>query len=241
MKFTPNNDKFNSQFANELYYPPGTRNQYIPDTFHNNEYSRSPYKGQLRETDSQLYKPRFYNSNSHNEYNSLTNEEIYEEKNPLTLDGIDERLSRTRRQPQIGRYLQSYDDNAMESIKDALEEEVSKKLSDLEFLINDKSEDYSDKKELEDEDFDVEYEKAFSGKYKPRKFSDASDEKKLLLENAKRNSKNDYDSDDYDDLNDEEELPQRDNSPMDNGIYTEGGRLVQIDDKADIDTDGILF
>ncbi|KOX68668.1 Receptor-type tyrosine-protein phosphatase N2 [Melipona quadrifasciata] len=244
VKFTPNNDKFNSQFANELYYPPGTRNQYFPDTLRNNEYLRSPYKGQLRETDSQLYKPRFYNSNSHNEYDSLTNEETYEEnfdavrssprKNPLTFDGIDERLSRTRRQPQIGRYVQSYDDNAMESIKDALEEEVSKKLSDLEFLINDKSEDYSDKKELEDED--LEYEKAFSGKYKSRKFGDASDENKLLLENVKRNSKNDYNSNDYDDLSDEEELPQKDSSPMDNGIYTEGG-LVQTADKTDIDTD----
>ncbi|KAF3421866.1 hypothetical protein E2986_11258 [Frieseomelitta varia] len=242
VKFTPNNDKFNSQFANELYYPPGTRNQYFPDALRDNEYPRSPYKGHLRETDSQLYKPRFYNSNTHNEYDSLTNEETYEEnldgsssrKNPLTFDGIDERLSRTRRQPQIGRYLQSYDDNAMESIKDALEEEVSKKLSDLEFLINDKSEDYSDKKELEDED--LEYEKAFSGKYKPRKFGDATDENKLLLENVKRNSKNDYNSDDYDDLSDEEELPQKDSSPMDNGIYTEGG-LVQTADKADIDTD----
>lgn len=242
VKFTPNNGKFNSQFANELYYPPGTQNQYFPDSFYNDEFSRSPYKEQFREIDSQFYKPR-YNPNSRNDYDSSMNEKDYEEnydesnlrKNPTTFDGVVERLSRTRRQPPLYN-LQDYNNNAMESFENALKERISKKLSDLEFLIKDESEDYSDKKEVADEDPNVEYEAVFSEKYKPRKFSETPDENERFLENVKHNSKDNYDSDDYDDVNDEEIVPQKASSSMENGIYTEGG-LIQAVDKAKVDTD----
>lgn len=256
VKFMPNNDKFNSQFANELYYPPGTQDQYFRD--YNNEFSQSPYKEQLKETDTQVYNSR-YNPKFYNEYDSLTNEENYEEENdennspkrPVTFDRFDERLYRTRRQPYN---LRDYDDNAMESFKNALKkEELKKKLSDnknsnsmdsltadkLEFLVNDKSDDYSDKKNNEDGDIDVEYEKTFSRKYKPRKFTELPNKDESFLENVKRydNFKDNYDSDDYDDVNDVEELPQKDSASIKNGIYTEGGLVQSVDDKSNIGND----
>lgn len=256
VKFMPNNDKFNSQFANELYYPPGTQDQYFRD--YNNEFSQLPYKEQLKETDTQVYNSR-YNPKFYNEYDSLTNEENYEEENdennspkrPVTFDRFDERLYRTRRQPYN---LRDYDDNAMESFKNALKkEELKKKLSDnknsnsmdsltadkLEFLVNDKSDDYSDKKNNEDGDIDVEYEKTFSRKYKPRKFTELPNKDESFLENVKRydNFKDNYDSDDYDDVNDVEELPQKDSASIKNGIYTEGGLVQSVDDKSNIGND----
>lgn len=198
------------------------------------------------------YNPKFYN-----EYDSLTNEENYEEndennlpKRPVTFDRFDERLYRTRRQPYN---LRDYDDNAMESFKNALEkEELKKKLLDnknsnsmddltadkLEFLVNDKSDDYFDKKNNEDGNLDVEYEKAFSRKYKPRKFTELPNKNKPLLENVKRNLKDNYDSDDYDDIG---ELPQKDSTSIKNGIYTEGGLVQTVGDKSNIGNDGILF
>ncbi|XP_017796150.1 PREDICTED: receptor-type tyrosine-protein phosphatase N2 isoform X1 [Habropoda laboriosa] len=254
VKFTPNNSKFNSQFANELYYPPGTRNQYFRESLYNDEFSRTPYKEEPRETNTQYYRPR-YNPNTYNEYESLANEESYDESNSRqrpssTYDeGINERLYRTRRQPYN---LRDYDD-AIESIKTALdnEEELSKKYSEnenvdnidtltadeLEYLVNDKSDDYanSQKDKGEEDNLDVEYEKEFSRKYKPRKF-ELPDKDSFILANVKRNSKNDYDSDDYDDVNDDE-LPQEDSSSIENGIYTEGGLVQATNDKSNSDTD----
>lgn len=149
----------------------------------------------------------------------------------------------------------------MESFKNALEkEELKKKLSDnknsnsmdsltaddeLEFLVNDKSDDYSDKKNNEDEEIDIEYEKTFSRKYKPRKFIELPNKDESLLEIVKRydNFKDNYDSeiDDYDDVNDVGELPQKDSTSIKNGIYTEGGLVQSVDDKSNIGNDGILF
>ncbi|CAL7947394.1 unnamed protein product [Xylocopa violacea] len=249
VKFTPNNAKFNSQFANELYYPPNTQNQYFRDSSYSDEISRSPYKEQLRETDTQFYRPR-YNPNSYNEYDSLTNEENNDvgeaRKKPSIFDEVNERLYRTRRQPYNPR---DYSNEAMESIKNAFEErESSKQLSEsrnsnpvdslnfepLEFdIMNDKSDDYSDKRdEEEEENRDVEYEKAFSRKYKPRKFDDIADKDEMFLENMKRNSNDNY-NDDYDDMNDGESS-QKDFPSIGNGIYTEGGPVQTADDKPNV-------
>ncbi|XP_017755362.1 PREDICTED: receptor-type tyrosine-protein phosphatase N2 isoform X2 [Eufriesea mexicana] len=248
VKFTPSNNKF----ASEIYYPPGTENRYFQDPDNNYEISQSPYKEQLRKTDSQFYR---YNPNSDNEYDFSTNEGSYEEnydesnsrKVPVTFDGLNEKLYRIRRQPYNFR---DYDNNAMESFKNALEEEkLSKKLSEninlypislstdeLEFLVNDKSNDYSAKKEDEDEDFDVDYEKAFSKKYKPRKFIELPSKIEPFLENMKRNSQNNYNNDNYDDVNDEEQVPPKDSSSIGKGIYTEGGLVQPANDKPNIET-----
>ncbi|CAK9809523.1 Receptor-type tyrosine-protein phosphatase N2 [Anthophora plagiata] len=250
VKFTPNNGKFNSQFANELYYPPGTQNQYYSESFPKDDFSRLPYKEQPREAEIQYYRPR-YTPNSYNEYESLTNEENYEKSDsrqrPPAYNGrIDERLYRTRRQPYN---LRDYDD--VIEMKTALEreEELSKKFSEnensnidsltddeLEYLVNDKSDDYPSQKDKEDEDdLNVEYEKAFSRKYKPKKF-ELSDKDDFILANVKHSAKNDYHSDDYDDVNDDEQTKE-DSSSMENGIYTEGGLIPATNDKSKADTD----
>lgn len=109
-------------------------------------------------------------------------------------------------------------------------------VAELEFLINDKSpDDYFNKKQTKS-DADGMYEKTFSRKYKhPRKFSRFHDE--FLLENVKRNSNNDdYNSDDYDDINEEIELPQKDTASLENAVYTEGGLIQTTNDKSDSDT-----
>lgn len=170
----------------------------------------------------------------------------------LTLDGVDERLYRTRRQPySIG----DYDDDAIESIKNALDEEKSKELveakeltvdaipvDELEFLVNDKLGDrYSDQKQPRD-DFDTEYEKAFSRKYKhPRKFSELAERNEFLLGSVKRNSKNDdYGNEDYEDVGGDDELPQGDAPSLENAVYTEGGMVQPSNDRSGGDAEGIL-
>ncbi|XP_017886079.1 receptor-type tyrosine-protein phosphatase N2 isoform X2 [Ceratina calcarata] len=248
VKFTPNNGKFNSQFANELYYPPSTREQYLRDSFYDDDSSQSLYKKQSEENEPQFYRP-MYNPNSYNEHNSLTKEGSYEEgdsrKARLSFDEPDEKLYRTRRQPYD---LQDYEDDALKSLKNILEEEtLSKELhdsdprdalnvDDLDFLVNDKSDDdYLDKKDEPREDLDVDYEKAFSRKYKPRKFAELTEKNEFLLDNVKRNLENNYDRNDYDDTKKEDELLQKDSSPMENGIYTEGGLVPAADDKSNVD------
>ncbi|XP_076231985.1 tyrosine phosphatase IA-2 [Calliopsis andreniformis] len=256
VKFTPNSGNSAGQFANELYYPPGTPSQYLRNGLYNDEFSRSSYKEQPRESNPELYRPQDP-TNSYNEYDSLTNDENYEDREsklqnkPLGLDRIDEKLYRTRRQPYN---LGDYSDDAIKSIKDALvEEEKSKELieakepsvidtipvEELEFLVNDKSSGrYSHQKQMRD-DLDTEYEKAFSRKYKhPRKFPELTSDDEYLLENVKRNSK---DSDDYEDVNGDVELPQKDATLLDNVIYTEGGLLQPGSDKSNGDTNDNVY
>ncbi|XP_054007884.1 receptor-type tyrosine-protein phosphatase N2 [Hylaeus anthracinus] len=253
VKFTPNNDNSGNQFAKELYYPPGTQNQYVRDRFYNDQLSRSAYDEQPKESTSRFYKPS-YASNPYNEYASLTNEQDYDSrenklrKKPSTFDGIEERLYRTRRQPYDTR---DYNDDVLETIKNVLNQDVEPKATDdrdpstldnlpvneLEFLINEKPP--NDDSAKESEDLDVEYEKAFSRKYKhPRKFTELLDKDEFLLDNAKRNSQNDdYEIDYYDDATDQIELPQKDTSSLENAMYTEGGLVQTIDDKSDTDID----
>ncbi|XP_043254031.1 receptor-type tyrosine-protein phosphatase N2 isoform X2 [Colletes gigas] len=255
VKFTPNNGNSGNQFASELYYPPGTPNQYITDTFYNDEFPQSSYNEQPRESASRVDRPR-YDSNTYNEYTSLTNEKNYEDlesklrQKLVSFDGVDDRLYRTRRQPYG---IRDYNDDVIESIKSALNQDAKEKFTDdrgpsaidtlpvqeLEFLISEKpSSDYFNKKQTGD-DLDVEYEKAFSRKYKhPRKFTELLDKDELLLENVKRNSKDDdYVNNDYDDVGAEIELPQRDTSSMENAMYTEGGLVQAVSDKSDSDGD----
>lgn len=249
VKFTPNNGNSGSQFANELYYPPGTPSQYLRVSPYD-ELSRSPYEEQSRDTSSQFYGTR-YPANSYNEYDPITDENKLQSER-LTLDGVDERLYRTRRQPySIG----DYDDDAIESIKNALDEEKSKELveakeltvdaipvDELEFLVNDKLGDrYSDQKQPRD-DFDTEYEKAFSRKYKhPRKFSELAERNEFLLGSVKRNSKNDdYGNEDYEDVGGDDELPQGDAPSLENAVYTEGGMVQPSNDRSGGDAEGIL-
>lgn len=252
VKFTPNNGNSESQFANELYYPPGTSDQQIRRTFYNDEFPQSQYNEQTRESTTRFYRPR-YPSNPYNEYSSL-NEENYDDresklrKKPLTFDEIDDRLYRTRRQPYN---LRDYNDDAIESIKNALDQEAKSKFTDdkdpntintvpvneLEFLINEKPpNNYFDKKQTEDNP-DVEYEKALLEKYEhPRKFIELLNKEEYLLDNVKSGSKSDdYDNDNYDDLIPEIELPERDTSSMENAMYTEGGL---VNDKSNTETDG---
>nr|XP_031840719.1 receptor-type tyrosine-protein phosphatase N2 isoform X1 [Nomia melanderi] len=253
VKFTPNNGNTVTQYANEIYYPPGTREEYITGTSYNDEFPRSSYKEENREF-PRFYEPR-YASNPYKKYETPNNEENYDDRQdtignkPLVYDGINERLYRTRRQPYN---LRDYNENAIESIKYALDREVKPKfdeqpdpstvdtlpVAELEFLINDKSpDDYFNKKQAKN-DADVMYEKTFSRKYKhPRKFSRFSNNDEFFLENVKRNSKNnDYNSDDYDDINEEIELPQKDTASLDNAVYTEGGPIQTANDKSDSDT-----
>lgn len=167
---------------------------------------------------------------------------------------MNERLYRTRRQPYN---LQNYNENAIESIKYALDRDMKPTfdeqsdpstvdtlpVAELEFLINDESpDDYFNKNQAKS-DADVMYEKAFSRKYKhPRQFSRFSNNDEFLLENVKRNSKNDdYYSDDYDDINEEIELPRRDTASLENAVYTEGGLIQAANDNSDSDTNGKIL
>ncbi|KZC11930.1 Receptor-type tyrosine-protein phosphatase N2 [Dufourea novaeangliae] len=210
VKFTPGNGNSGNQFASELYYPPGTREQYVRSTVYNDEIPRASYKEPTRES------PRFY---------------------------------RPRRQPYS---LRNYNDDAIESIRYVLNGEVMPKFAEtvdtstvnslpvekLEFLISQLPNDYFDKKQTKD-DMEVEYEKAFSKKYKhPRKFSGDSTKEESLLANVKRNLQtDDYRDDDYDDVNDEIQLPQKDAPSLENVIYTEGGLVQATDDKSVLDPD----
>nr|XP_034182626.1 receptor-type tyrosine-protein phosphatase N2 isoform X1 [Osmia lignaria] len=253
VKFTPNHGGSNTQFANELYYPPGTQTEYLADSLYNDQLPGQSYREQSRETAPQFYKPE-YNSNSYNEYESLTKENYGEDGNnlfqkPSTLNRIDERLYRTRRQPYN---LRDYSNSAIKSIRSALEneKEQSKDLTrnknqnkiddltadELEFLINGKSDDYPVVSK-ETGDHEVEYDKAFSRKYKPKKFVDLPDDSEILLNNVKRNSKNDdYVNDDYEDVNVNGESSQRDTTSRENVMYSEGG-LIQTKDESNDDTD----
>nr|XP_012142192.1 PREDICTED: receptor-type tyrosine-protein phosphatase N2 isoform X1 [Megachile rotundata]XP_012142193.1 PREDICTED: receptor-type tyrosine-protein phosphatase N2 isoform X1 [Megachile rotundata] len=248
VKFTPNHGGSNSQFANELYYPPGTQMQYVPDSLYTDQLSEQSYSEQPREPASQFYKPE-YDSNSYNEYQTLTRENYEDQESnslnkPLTFDGINERLYRTRRQPYN---LRDYSN--MESIKSVLENDneplkeftkspnpntIDDLTSDeLEFLINEKSsDDYPTVLKSTNE-----YEKTFSRKYKPRKFVELPDDSELMFDNVKRNSKNDdYVNDDYDDINVDSESSHGDASSRENVMYTEGG-LMQAKDKSNDDSD----
>ncbi|XP_076674923.1 tyrosine phosphatase IA-2 isoform X3 [Andrena cerasifolii] len=260
VKFTPNNGNSGGQFANELFYPPGTPSQYLRGTFYEDEPSRSPYKEQPRGPASTFYRSR-YAPSSYNEYDSLASEENYDDtegeprNEPLAIDGIDERLYRTRRQPYNRR---DYNDDAIASLKNALDQQkLSEKFAEggdpnamdslpveeLEFLVNDKPSDRYSQQEQRGDDLDVEYEKAFSRKYKhPRKLSELSSTDEFLLENVKRNSKNDdYENEDYEDVNDDGELPRKDTPSVENAMYTEGGLVQAADDKSNGDTDENLY
>lgn len=241
VKFTPNNGNFASDYANELYYPPGTRNRYVRGTSYDNGYLQSENKDLAVQPDD-FYEPRYVPS-SYNDY-----EENYDDgssrRSSSSSNGIDERLYRTRRQPYDFR-----DYDALESIRNALEnEKISRELSDaseslplktlsddqLEFLVDDKSADYPFQTQIDD-DSDTEYEKTFSRKYKhPRKFSDDEvlGNEQFLTDNVKRNSNSgDYEDADYDNLDAEGELPQEDGSSKENGIYTEGGLVQPANDR----------
>ncbi|XP_076291389.1 tyrosine phosphatase IA-2 isoform X2 [Lasioglossum baleicum] len=247
VKFTPNDGNSRSEYANELFYPPGTREQYARGTLYNEEFPRSLYKDETREF-PRLYEPR-YASSSYKEYVPFIKEENYDDRENTmrkkSFEGMNEKLYRARREMYN---VRNYDDNPIESIKYALGEEAKaypnqQDLSttdtipaeELEFLI-DKS--YYNKKETDD-DIDVEYEKAFSKKYKhPRKLSQFSDKDEFLLEYVKRNSKNnDYDGEDYEDINEEIELPRKDTSSLENAIYTEGGLVRANNGKTDSDAE----
>ncbi|XP_076653990.1 tyrosine phosphatase IA-2 [Halictus rubicundus] len=251
VKFTPNNGNSRTQYANELFYPPGTHEQYARGTLYNEEFPRSSYKDQTTREFPRLYEPR-YTLGLYKE-NPFTNEENYEDRENTirqkNFEGINEKLYRTRRQPYNAR---NHNDNAIESIKYALSEEAKAypdqpdlsnadtvPVEELEFLIS-KPPNYYNRKETDDDvDVDVEYEKAFSKKYKhPRKFPHFANKGELLLENVKRNSKsNDYDGEDYEDINEEIEMPRRDTSSLENAIYTEGGLVQPSNDKTDSDAE----
>lgn len=260
VKFTPNNGNSGGQFANELFYPPGTPSHYLRGTLYEDEPPRSPYKEQARDPASTFYRSR-YPLSSYNEYDSLASEENYDDtegeprNEPLAIDGIDERLYRTRRQPYNPR---DYNGDAIASLKNALdEEELSEKFTEnrdpsamdslpveeVEFLVNGKPPDRYSQQEQRRDDLDVEYEKAFSRKYKhPRKLSELSSTGEFLLENVKRNFKSDdYENEDYEDVNDDGELPRKDTSSVENGMFTEGGLVQAVDDKSNGDTDGNIL
>nr|XP_033327168.1 receptor-type tyrosine-protein phosphatase N2 isoform X1 [Megalopta genalis] len=248
VKFTPNNGNSVTQYGNELYYPPGTREQYTRGTLYNKEFTQPSYKEQMKNF-PRIHELRYAQS-PYKEYEPLINEENYDDHEDAvrkkSFERINERLYRTRRQPYN---MRNYDDDAIKSIKYALGEEVKTDyprqedmstddalpIEEWGFLINKSPDDYYNKKEP-DADVDVEYEKAFSKKYKhPRKFARFSDKDEFLLENVKRNSNNDYNSDDYEDINGEIELP--DAPSLENVMYTEGGVVQPANDKSDSDAD----
>lgn len=255
LKLTPNNGNSRSQYANEIFYPSGTREQYARGTLYNEELPQSSYNDQARQL-PRLYEPR-YATNPYKEYVPFTNDETYNDREDTirkkSYGVINERLYRTRRQPYN---VRNYNDNAIESIKYALGEEAKSypnqadlstvdtvPVDELEFLI-DKSPDYYNNKETDD-DIDVEYEKAFSKKYKhPRKFTRFSDKDEFLLGTVKRNSKNnDYDGEDYEDIDEEIDLLNKDasSSALENAMYTEGGLVQSNDDKTDSDEEGNTY
>ncbi|XP_014600401.1 PREDICTED: receptor-type tyrosine-protein phosphatase-like N isoform X1 [Polistes canadensis] len=249
VKFTPNDGNSYGEFANEIYYPPGSRDESARLLMNDKEFLDLPY-GTKNDPESepmhQLYKLT-YSSDPYNKYSAINDDDIYKKKlrkKSLSLDEIKGQLYQS--EPYSVNSKTRYDKEDLNLFKDALDDDnlirklntnkhfqdtTIKSTNNLDFLNNDRfkfDESYDDNFETAPEE---DYEKTFSRKYKHPTIEFLNEEP-LWRDNTKRHV-NIYPNFDYQNKNlaDMEMDLQRNDDfdlPREDALFTEGGMVQSL-------------